>query len=118
MRDDAFVFCEIRKGDPKRGRLRFQGILNVPFCVPRLRKKAVFKWGNIGSSDATVFPALIEALRDSDARVRCEAILAVLKLDAEAKQAMPPLTDVQRHDRDPKVRRYAAKAVAKLREED
>jgi HEAT repeat protein len=80
----------------------------------KLRKKAAFKLGNVGPTDATVLPALVRALKDADAGVRCEAILAVLKCGDEAKEAVPALTEVQRQDRDAKVRAYAAKALEKL----
>jgi HEAT repeat protein len=83
---------------------------------PRLRRKAVFKLGNVGPTDATVFPAVREALRDGDARVRCEAILALLKFGPEAKEAIPDLTGVQQRDPDKKVRSYAAKALEKMRD--
>jgi HEAT repeat protein len=84
---------------------------------PRQRKKAVFKLGNVGPMDATVFPALRAALRDRDASVRCEAILAILKFGPDAKEAIPDLTGVQQHDGDGKVRSYAAKALEKIREQ-
>jgi hypothetical protein len=80
----------------------------------KVRQEAAFKLGNVGSSDASVIPALIGALKDSDARVRCEAILALLKSGHDANQAIDALTELQRHDRDPKVREYAAKALKKL----
>jgi HEAT repeat protein len=85
---------------------------------PRLRKKAVFKLGNIGATEAMAFPALVKALSDSDARVRCEAILALVKFGAHAKEAIPDLTAVQQADRDAKVRNYAGRALARIRQEE
>jgi HEAT repeat protein len=82
----------------------------------KLRKQAVFKLGNVGPADAAVYPALIGALNDTDTVVRCEAILALLKFGPAAREAIPALTEVEQHDRDAKVRSYAAKALAKLRE--
>lgn len=78
---------------------------------PKMRKKAVFKLGNVGASDAAVLPTLIGTLKDADAGVRCDAILALLKCGADAKDAIPALTDVQRQDRNTTVRAYAAKAL-------
>jgi HEAT repeat protein len=79
------------------------------------RKQAAFKLGNLGLTDpATVVPALIGALRDEDAGVRSEAILALLKCGPTAKDALPQLSEVQRKDGDVQVRSYAAKALAKI----
>jgi HEAT repeat protein len=47
--------------------------------------------------------------------VRSEAILAVLKFGPKAQETVPTLTDLSRHDRDAKVRSFAAKALEKLR---
>jgi HEAT repeat protein len=82
---------------------------------PKHRQEAVIKLGNAGASDAAVLPALVGALKDSDAKVRCEAILAVLKCGPSAQEAVPALTEVMHHDKDAKVRSYAAKALEKLK---
>jgi HEAT repeat protein len=83
----------------------------------RLRKEAAFKLGNLGLTDpATVVPALTGALKDTDARVRCEAILALVKCGPAAREAMPALNDI-RNDPDRQVRAYAGKALKKLRKE-
>jgi HEAT repeat protein len=82
----------------------------------KVRKKAAFTLGNIGSSDAAVLPALVDGLRDTDAGVRCEVILALAKYGSGAKHALAGLTDVQEHDGDAKVREYAARALAKLKD--
>src|ERR1700730_13646787 len=63
----------------------------------KLRQKAVTKLGNVGTTDAAVFPALIEALRDADASVRREVVLALMKFGPDAKEAVPILGDVQRN---------------------
>jgi HEAT repeat protein len=81
---------------------------------PGLRKKAVFKLGNVGPTDAAVFPVLVGALKDTDARVRCEAILALMKHGPDARKAIPTLTALRQHDRDVQVRAFAAKALARL----
>jgi hypothetical protein len=82
----------------------------------KMRQKAAFTLGNIGPSDPTVLPALIRALNDADAGVRCEAILALLKYGSGAEQAISQLAMVQKKDRDAKVRAYAAKALENLQE--
>src|SRR5689334_10868552 len=66
---------------------------------PKLRKTAVAKLGNVGSTDPAAFPAVCEALKDSDAAVRREAILALVKFGAAAREAIPTLTGLQ-HDPD------------------
>lgn len=81
----------------------------------RLRKEAAFKLGNLGLTDpATVVSALTAALNDADRRVRCEAILALVKCGPAAQQARGELSQLLRADRDARVRDYAAKALAKL----
>jgi HEAT repeat protein len=82
----------------------------------KVRKKAAFTLGNIGPTDPAVLPALIGALKDADAGVRCEVILALLKYGSDATGAISALTEVQQKDRDAKVRSYAAKALEKLKE--
>src|SRR5439155_16911918 len=52
---------------------------------PKVRKQAAFKLGNVGPADPTALPALIEALKDRDAGVRREAILALLKCGPAAR---------------------------------
>jgi HEAT repeat protein len=79
-----------------------------------LRKKAAFTLGNLGTTDPTVVPALRGALTDADAAVRSEAILALLKCGPAAAEVVPALQDLQQRDPNTQVRRYAAKAVAKL----
>lgn len=83
----------------------------------KLRKDAAFKLGNLGLTDpATVVPALTAALKDADRRVRCEAILALVKCGPAAQQARGELIQLQHADRDARVRDYAAKALDKLNE--
>jgi HEAT repeat protein len=81
----------------------------------KVRKDAVLKLGNVGPGDAAVLGALLGALKDRDAGVRREAILALMKCGPAAREAIPALTEVQRHDRDAQVRAYAAKALDRLR---
>lgn len=79
------------------------------------RKEAAFKLGNVGPSDPAAFPALLSALKDRDAAVRSEAILALVKFGPASLEAVPTLTELRDRDEDPKVRTYAAKALEKLR---
>ncbi|HKB36760.1 MAG TPA: HEAT repeat domain-containing protein [Gemmataceae bacterium] len=78
------------------------------------RKTAVTKLGNVGPADEAVLPALLGALKDPDAQVRHEAILALMKYGPGARDAMPELAELQRRDRDARVRSAAAKALEKL----
>jgi HEAT repeat protein len=80
----------------------------------RLRRQAAFTLGNLATTDAGVVPALTAALKDADAGVRCEAILALVKCGPEARQAVPVLRELQRKDRDARVRSYASQALAKV----
>lgn len=82
-----------------------------------LRKKAAFTLGNLGPTDpASVVPALAAALKDADAAVRCEAILALLKCGPAATETVSALTDLRQRDPNSQVRLYAAKAIERLAE--
>jgi HEAT repeat protein len=106
------ALCGCGRAQPTMAGGKWARALHDP--AVKVRKKAAFTLGNIGPSDPAVFPALIEALKDADAEVRCEAILALLKYGPGAKEALPTLTDIQHKDRDARVRAYAARAVEKL----
>jgi HEAT repeat protein len=81
----------------------------------RQRKEAAFKLGNLGRTDPdTIVPALIGALKDADAGVRCEAILALTKCGPAARDAGPTLAELRRRDPEARVRDYAAKAIVQL----
>ena len=81
---------------------------------PKTRKKAATKLGNAGAVDSTVIPALVGALKDRDAGVRAEAVLALLRIGPAAREAFPTLREMARTDKDARVRAYAAKALEKL----
>lgn len=81
----------------------------------KARKTAVTKLGNVGRADPTALPAVLGTLKDPDAGVRCEAILALLKSDTAASEAIPTLIEMQQNDRNAQVRSYAAHALEKLR---
>jgi HEAT repeat protein len=78
------------------------------------RRTAVQKLGNVGPADPAVFPALLGALDDGDADVRCDVILALLKFGPKAKDASVALAEIRQRDPDAKVRAYAVKALAKI----
>ena len=78
---------------------------------PKERVKAVEKLGNAGNGDGTVLPALLEALHDSDPHVRRAAVLALPKLGADARSALPTLEEMKQKDRDPAVRDAAGKVI-------
>jgi HEAT repeat protein len=77
----------------------------------KARRKAVVALGHVGAADPAAIPAVIGAVRDQDAGVRREAVVALL--NAGAREAIPALTEA-RHDRDPQVRAYAAKALERI----
>src|SRR6516225_5685616 len=54
---------------------------------PRARVKAARMLGNAGAADPTVVPALARVVKDPEAEVRGEAILALLKIGPEAREA-------------------------------
>jgi HEAT repeat protein len=80
---------------------------------PRARKKAVAALGHVGTAEPLALPAVIEALKDSDAGVRDEAVLTLAHLGAGASEAVPALTEVLA-DKDPMVREHAARALERI----
>jgi HEAT repeat protein len=80
----------------------------------RARKHAVEKLGNVGPSDPAAWPAVLAALKDADAAVRREAVLALMKFGQEGREAVATLADLSRRDPSPRVRDYAARALRKL----
>jgi HEAT repeat protein len=81
---------------------------------PKVRKAAAAKLGNVGPADPAAPSALTAALTDADASVRREAILALVKCGPAAREALPALEELRRHDPDPQVRAYAGRALEKL----
>jgi HEAT repeat protein len=82
---------------------------------PKHRREAVEKLGNVGLADPEAFPAVCAAFQDADPRVRCAAVLAVLKFGETAREAVPLLEDLRKRDRDPRVREFANRALERLR---
>jgi HEAT repeat protein len=80
----------------------------------KMRRKAAFTLGNIGSSDPAALPAVIGGLKDTDAGVRREAILALVKIGAVPQDGIASLRVMRKEDRDAQVRAYAAKALESL----
>jgi HEAT repeat protein len=101
------------KAPPKLAVHKWSDALHDP--QTRVRKKAAFKLGNIGRTDPTAVPALVDALKDADAGVRSETILSLVKIGPPAKAAIAQLSEVEQHDNEESVRTLASKALEKLR---
>ena len=80
----------------------------------KVRKTAAIKLGHVGPENPAVLSALIAALQDADAEVRCAAILALASFGKAGRDAMPALEELQRNDRNSRVRDYAARALAAM----
>jgi hypothetical protein len=78
---------------------------------PKVRRQAVLKLGNVGDADPTVAEALTQALGDSDALVRHDAVLAVVKLRKPGSAIKDRLETMSRGDKDGRVRDVATKAL-------
>jgi vesicle coat complex subunit len=79
---------------------------------PQVRRQAVLKLGNVGDSDPAAAEGLAEALRDTDAVVRRNAVSAVAKLRKPNEEIMASLRSMSERDSDPRVRDYAKRAIA------
>ena len=74
---------------------------------PQVRRQAVLKLGNVGDADPSVAEGLAEALRDTDAVVRRDAVRAVAKLKKPSEAIMAQLKVMSESDRDTLARDYA-----------
>jgi vesicle coat complex subunit len=81
---------------------------------PRVRRQAVLKLGNVGDADPAAAEALAAALNDTDALVRRDAVMAVVKLSSPGPLITMQLKSMSASDRDPKVRDVAKRALVKL----
>ena len=84
----------------------------------RVRRQAVLKLGNVGGTDPSVAPALAQALRDPDALVRHDAMLAVVKLPTPPDDIVTTLRAMAKDDKDARCRESAGKALKKLGRND
>ncbi len=81
---------------------------------PQVRRQAVLKLGNAGDSDPATAEGLAEALQDSDALVRRDAIRAVAKLKQSGALIKERLETMSQIDKDSLARDLASKALARL----
>jgi hypothetical protein len=81
---------------------------------PQVRREAVLKLGNVGDADPSVAEALTGALHDSDALVRHDAVLAVVKLPKPGAAIKSELETMSRSDKDARVRDAAERALVYL----
>jgi HEAT repeats len=82
--------------------------------TPQVRRQAVLKLGNVGDTDPAVAAALSEALRDSDAIVRRDAVSAVAKLGKPTEEIMAQLRIMGDRDPDSRVGDYARRAILRF----
>ena len=81
---------------------------------PQVRRQAVLKLGNAGDSAPATAEGLAEALEDSDALVRRDAIRAVAKLKQPGTLITERLETMSRLDQDSIARDLASKALERL----
>lgn len=79
---------------------------------PQVRRQAVLKLGNVGDADPAAAEGLAEAIHDSDAIVRRDAVSAVAKLTKPTDEILSQLKVMSDRDPDSRVRDYAKRAVA------
>jgi len=89
-------------------------IANLHNPKPQVRRQAVLKLGNAGGSDPATAEGLAEALKDSDALVRRDAIRAVAKLKQPGALIKERLETMSRLDKDSVARDLASRALARL----
>ncbi len=88
------------------------------FKTPELenRLEAISALGRIHAAPDLVVPTLIRLLNDRDAKIRTAAILSLSQYGADAKSAIPKLSELSNdQDLDLVVRIYAGKAVGEIK---
>ena len=78
---------------------------------PQVRRQAVLKLGNVGDADPAAAEGLADALRDTDALIRSDAIHAVAKLTKPSETIQAQLKVMSDSDHDTRVRDNAKKAL-------
>ena len=119
-RDDDHVHTPDRLGvqQRKRGPILAGGrevrswLADLHDPKPTVRRQAVLKLGNVGDADPGVADGLAEALRDTDAVVRRDAVRAAAKLKNPNEAIMAQLKVMSESDRDSLARDYAQRAIA------
>jgi HEAT repeat protein len=112
----AVLMAGCSQGPPLSGGKPVEhGVNALQASDAKVRKRAVCKLGNAGAPEAEAWAAVVAALRDRDAGVRQEAILALMKCGPRAQETVPVLAELEQHDADAQVRVYAGKALKKLR---
>jgi len=110
--------CGKKPGPPQSGGRTadyWAEVLRQPAPDVVLRRKAATKLGTLILIDGAAMPALIDALRDSDAEVRANAARSLgVYSGPRGGEALPPLREILERDPDAKVRQAAAKAIEKL----
>jgi HEAT repeat protein len=81
---------------------------------PKVRRQAVLTLGNVGAHPG-VEEGLAEALCDTDAQVRRDAVFAVVKLQAPSADIIDQLETMRRRDSEPAIRDVVARALAKIK---
>ncbi len=79
---------------------------------PQVRRLAVLKLGNVGDAHPSAAEGLALALRDSDALVRRDAVLAVAKLTKPGETILGQLRVMSDSEPDTLARDHAKKAIA------
>src|SRR6476646_4658390 len=67
---------------------------------PKVRVQAIAKLGNTGAANDRVHSVLLEATGDRYPRVRCQAILALMKFPQLAAKSLPIMRELNVNDQD------------------
>jgi HEAT repeat protein len=86
-------------------------IADLHHAKPQVRRQAVLKLGNVGDHDPAAAEGLAEALLDSDALVRRDAIRAVSKLKQRSALIKERLQAMSQSDKDSLARDLAGKVL-------
>jgi HEAT repeat protein len=109
--------CAKKSAGPIRshGKTADQWIAELGSGDAAARKKAVQALGHFGKADPAALPAVISALKDADATVRDAAVIALLNLGPDARDAIAPLEEVRQGDSNPGIREHATRALERIR---
>src|SRR5258708_1460864 len=89
----ALAGCGKKNAGPVRshGKTADQGVADLDSSDVVTRKKAIQALGHLGKADPAAIPAVIRSLKDPDPIVRDAAVIALLNVGSNAKDAIAPL---------------------------
>jgi HEAT repeat protein len=109
----VLMFCLLACGGCRKAKSTDELIEDLNSSQEGDRIKAVRLLQERKADAAKVVPAMIQALKHKDREMRLSAAIGLGYFGEQAKDAIPALQEAQ-HDRDPRIREAAGKALSRI----